>query len=282
MVETGGQRGKKGIEKDQALLTGLAQNYYDHPQLLQLLVRAFLGSRRVDFTARQIYARVMQDPVLKPCYQKDIEALLDIDALMTDTSGIRAMLPGEPVQSLPKNRATSEKKPGVSESGARIWKRLQRYGRGFFNKSSAAWQAAGSFLGRFKTSAIGPASWRFFLKLAFMVALCLVMAVFVYQTIAYLNAPEPVIRTETVIEERVPRPFTIQVAAYLTDTHAKEYVARLTNQGVDARIKQTTAGGKTWYLIHVSEFEDRESAAAYGNQLISEKIIEEFFVSNKQ
>ncbi len=63
-----------------------------------------------------------------------------------------------------------------------------------------------------------------------MVALCLVMAVFVYQTIAYLNAPEPVIRTETVIEERVPRPFTIQVAAYLTDTHAKEYVARLTNQ----------------------------------------------------
>lgn len=108
------------------------------------------------------------------------------------------------------------------------------------------------------------------------------MAVFVYQTIAYLNAPEPVIRTETVIEERVPRPFTIQVAAYLTDTHAKEYVARLTNQGVDARIKQTTAGGKTWYLIHVSEFEDRESAAAYGNQLISEKIIEEFFVSNKQ
>ncbi len=51
---------------------------------------------------------------------------------------------------------------------------------------------------------------------------------------------------------------------------------------MDARIKQTTAGGKTWYLIHVSEFEDRESAAAYGNQLISEKIIEEFFVSNKQ
>ncbi len=109
MVETGGQRGKKGIEKDQALLTGLAQNYYDHPQLLQLLVRAFLGSRRVDFTARQIYARVMQDPVLKPCYQKDIEALLDIDALMTDTSGIRAMLPGEPVQSLPKTARHQKK-----------------------------------------------------------------------------------------------------------------------------------------------------------------------------
>jgi hypothetical protein len=50
---------------------------------------------------------------------------------------------------------------------------------------------------------------------------------------------------------------------------------------VDARIKTTTGGGNTWYLIQVSEFEDRQMAAAYGNHLISENIIEEFFVSNK-
>ncbi len=131
-----GREEKKGIEKDQALLTGLAQNYYDHPQLLQLLVRAFLGSRRVDFTARQIYARVMQDPVLKPCYQKDIEALLDIDALMTDTSGIRAMLPGEPVQSLPKTARHQKKawrigiwRPDM-EAPPALWSRLfqQKFG----------------------------------------------------------------------------------------------------------------------------------------------------------
>jgi cell division protein FtsN len=112
--------------------------------------------------------------------------------------------------------------------------------------------------------------------------LCVGMAVFIYHTISYLKTPEPVAKTEIVIKERVPKPFTIQVAAYLADSHASDYVSLLTRQGVDARIKKTTAGGKTWYLIHVSEFENRKTAATYGNQLKSEHIIEEFFVTNKE
>jgi cell division protein FtsN len=97
----------------------------------------------------------------------------------------------------------------------------------------------------------------------------------------FVDEPEPVEKTKTVIEERVPKPFTIQVAAYLKENHARQFVVNLTQKGVDARIKTTTGGGNTWYLIQVSEFEDRQMAAAYGNHLISENIIEEFFVSNK-
>jgi hypothetical protein len=278
-----GGEDKNVTPKDQALLTGLARNHCDHPQLLPLLARIFLDSRRMDFTARQIYARVMEDPELKSRFQTDIEALMDIETLMTDTSGIRATLPGEPVWKRQK-RATAEKMPDISEPDVGIWKGIQQTGRRFRSKTEAAWQAAGSFSGRLITGVIGPASWRFSLKAAFMGVLCLGMVVFVYHTISYLKTPEPepVAKTEIVIEERVPKPFTIQVAAYLTDTHAKEYVARLTKQGVDARIKQTAAGGKTWYLIHVSEFENRQTAAAYGNHLKSENIIEEFFVSNQQ
>jgi hypothetical protein len=278
-----GREGKKVTPEDQALLTGLARNHCDHPQLLPLLARIFLDSRRMDFTARQTYARVMEDPELNTRFQTEIQTLMDFETHMTDTSGIRATLPGEPVQKRQK-RAAADKMPDISEPGAGIWKGIQQTVRRLCSKTAAAWQAAGSFSDRLTTGVIGPVSWRFFLKAAFMGGVCLGLAVFIHHTISYLKTPEPepVAKTEIVIEERVPKPFTIQVAAYLTDTHAKEYVERLTKQGVDARIKQTTAGGKTWYLIRVSEFENRQNAAAYGNHLKSENIIEEFFVSNTQ
>jgi cell division septation protein DedD len=125
------------------------------------------------------------------------------------------------------------------------------------------------------------ARWRFYLKAGIIGALCAGALIFIFYPVFFVDEPEPVEKTKTVIEERVPKPFTIQVAAYLKENHARQFVVNLTQKGVDARIKTTTGGGNTWYLIQVSEFEDRQMAAAYGNHLISENIIEEFFVSNK-
>ncbi|MCP4024660.1 MAG: SPOR domain-containing protein, partial [Desulfobacteraceae bacterium] len=55
----------------------------------------------------------------------------------------------------------------------------------------------------------------------------------------------------------------------------------LKEKGVDATIKEATGGGKTWYLVRVSEFPDKTSAAAYGQELKKQKIIDDFFVNNK-
>jgi len=102
---------------------------------------------------------------------------------------------------------------------------------------------------------------------------------FVWNTLSHMlkSTEQPAQR----IEIKVLKPLTIQVAAYLKLSHAERYVALLKKKGISARMKKTQAGGKTWYLVRVSEFIDKKSAAEYGNRLKSKKIIDDFFVSNK-
>jgi hypothetical protein len=262
--------------QDHALLTRLAHTHQGDPGMLPLLARIFLDAGRMDFAARQVYAQVMDNPDLSPGFQQEIEGL---------TGGSpRTMAPfsGEPVQKRRHLNEISEKKTGtrtpVSGMSEKIRCALLHFQQGI----GTARRSAALSMARVRTGMPGRIRWRFYLKAGIMGAGCIGMAVLIHHTVFYLKAPEPVTETDIILEERPLKPFTIQVAAYLTETHAGDYVDRLSRKGVDARIKTTTGGGKTWYLIHVSEFEDRQSAAAYGNRLISENIIEEFFVSNKQ
>jgi len=268
--------GKTVTIQDQALLTHLAHTHHGNFKVLALLARIFLDARRMDFTARQVYAQVMDNPDLTPRVQQDIQRL---------TGGhpeTMAPLSREPVQKRRQLKAVSEKSLGAQRPVPGLLETIRRAVGNVWQGMAAARQSAVFFMDRVQTGIPGQIRWRFYLKAGIMGVACTGMAVFIYQTVFYLKTPEPVVETKTILEERVLKPFTIQVAAYLTDTHAKDYVTQLSQQGVDARIQTTTGGGKTWYLIHVSEFEDRQSAAAYGNQLKSENIIEEFFVSNKE
>ncbi|MCP4672119.1 MAG: SPOR domain-containing protein, partial [Desulfobacula sp.] len=77
------------------------------------------------------------------------------------------------------------------------------------------------------------------------------------------------------------KPFTIQVAAYLKQVHADRYAGVLKKKGFTPFIKKVRGGGKTWYVVRVSEFSDKASAAAFGKKLKDKKIIDDFFVSNK-
>ena len=45
--------------------------------------------------------------------------------------------------------------------------------------------------------------------------------------------------------------------------------------------KKVNGGGKTWFVVRVSEFADKKSAADYGRKLKRQKIIDDFFVNNK-
>jgi hypothetical protein len=270
-------RDKSVTTQDQALLTRLAHTHHGNPGMLALLARIFLDTGRMDFTARQVYAQVMDIPDLKPGFQQDIDRLTGGDP------GAMVSVSREPVQKQRRHhKKTSEQSAGTPWPVPGMSETIRRAVLDFRQGIAAARRSAALFMGRVQTGFPGQIRWRFYLKAVIMGVLCIGAAAFIYHTVFYLTPPEPVAQTETIIEESVLKPFTIQVAAYLTDTHARHYVRQLTQQGVDARIKKTTGGGKTWYLIHVSEFEDRQSAAAYGNQLKSENIIEEFFVSNKE
>lgn len=83
------------------------------------------------------------------------------------------------------------------------------------------------------------------------------------------------------MEISAPKPFTIQVAAYLKQVHADRYAAILKQKGVVPIIITAKGGGKTWYVVRISEFPDKATAAAFGKKLKAEKIIDDFFVSNK-
>jgi cell division protein FtsN len=83
------------------------------------------------------------------------------------------------------------------------------------------------------------------------------------------------------VDMPTPKPFTIQVAAYLKQESADHYVDLLKKKGIDAAVKKVAGGGKTWFVVRVSEFEDKQSAEAYGQTLKQQKIIDDFFVNNR-
>ena len=262
-------------QQDHALLTRLAHTHQGNTAVMPLLARVFLDAGRMDFAAGQVYDQVKDISDLKPGLYQDIERLTG------DRPETMAQFSRESVQKRRQLKDISEKKAGTQKPPPVKMETIRRTLWSVRRGIARARQSAALFMDRVRTGMFRQIRWRLYLKAGIVGAGCIGMAVFIYQTVFYLKASEPVVETEIIIEERTAKPFTIQVAAYLTDTHAKDYVARLSKQGVDARIKTTTGGGKTWYLIHVSEFEDRQSAAAYGNRLKSENIIEEFFVSNK-
>ncbi|WP_321494620.1 SPOR domain-containing protein [uncultured Desulfobacter sp.] len=83
------------------------------------------------------------------------------------------------------------------------------------------------------------------------------------------------------IKVAIPKPFTIQVVAYRKKAHAEQYMEALAQKGLETSIKVADGGGKTWYLVRISEFTDQNSAQAYGNRLKADHIIDEFFVTKK-
>ncbi len=267
--------GRQMTAGDQALLTRLAQVHYTTSGLLPLLARIFLDTGRMDFIARQVYAQILADPESGKQFQQEIQDLTAVPLRK------KTVFPGEPVPETLRNAVRSENRIRASLPVPGVLKQIRLTGQTLHSRMARAGSALVSFLKQGSSGTRPQTRQRFYLKAGIMGGVCVGALLFVLYSVFYVDAPEPVEKTKTVIEERVPKPFTIQVAAYLTRTHARQYLTALTQKGMDARIKTTTGGGKTWYLIQVSEFRDRQTAAAYGNHLISENMIEEFFVSNK-
>ncbi len=78
----------------------------------------------------------------------------------------------------------------------------------------------------------------------------------------------------------VSDPYTLQVAAYLKPEHARQYVATLKKQNIDAYWKESVEKDKNWYQVRVSHFPDKKSAIEYGENLKARGIINDFFVAN--
>ena len=77
-----------------------------------------------------------------------------------------------------------------------------------------------------------------------------------------------------------PDPFTIQVAAYLKPNDARQFVDQLVDKGLDAFWTKAASADRTWYQVKVSHFASKEAARAYGRDLKSKGLIDDFYVAN--
>lgn len=147
------------------------------------------------------------------------------------------------------------------------------------------WETTAAALGRVLRSARRlpslPGTLRI-LRWATISAFILGAIVLLINTADYLRPvpqPEPQTAAPPAVDEK-PKPYTLQVAAYLKADYARKYVESLNARGQDAYIAETRGNGKTWYQVRVSRFEDKQTAIAFGENLKREGLIEEFYVAN--
>jgi len=280
---------------EQEVLSVLGEKHYANTLLSSLMVDIFLELGRKDFIAKKLYSQIEKDPALEAKYSDKIENLigkLDGDTLQQEVSfiepkaNLKQQFNMDSVTSMAvraniklRSRHKTKFEPG---------KYIQKIVKKLFVFFKVLWEQIGSVLSFLIISVSKIFSYikeheraQFYLKMTFIGMISVWFLFFMITTMSHMFKSKVDEKQKVIIKVQVPKPFTIQVAAYLTQKHADRYIAILKKKGIDAIVKKVGGGGKIWFVIRVSEFIDKKSATAYGNKLKQEKIIDDFFVNNK-
>jgi len=301
----------------QSILTALADSWYADPELCRILVDVFLDQGRMDFSARRLYRSFLElTDGDKDTSQQDKVRIETVRGMMSE----RLDTP-EPEPELempePASGTLGDERGGLStfipkgQGGDGL---LTSLGSQAFEDGPAGWRPEDDLYAGHQTSgrmsvlmsgigrkAVGggffiadrtgkakhavlniiQAREKWWRRVRGIMIACLGvwLIFFVWGTLSHMfkAAEQPARQIKVVI----PKPFTIQVAAYHKKAHADNYMAALAQKGVETTMKVTDGGGKTWYLVRVSKFTDQKSAQVYGNRLKADHIIDEFFVTKK-
>jgi len=273
---------------DQEILSILAEKYYDDKIISVLILDVFLGLERKDFTAKKLYQCILKDPELKNRYTSKIEALIGRSDETLEQK-VSYVLPGKtPYKKLDRKPDIKLDKQSVKKSAVRIGKTIQVAVETTVFYLKTIWNSFASLLSFLILSFIKlytlikeSEKIRFYFKAGFLLIISAGLLFFMVNTMSHIFKSKPPEKEKVEIPIKVAKPFTIQVAAYLKIEHAQRYVDILTKKKIDARIKKVDGGGKIWFVVRVSQFTDKQSAAAYGKNLKTKKIIDDFFVSNQ-
>jgi hypothetical protein len=230
----------------------------------------FLGLERKDFTAKKLYHHVQKEPVFEERYSQKIEGVIG-----------RLDYPFKKEVSFSQTVPPPRKKREIGKQIPVITKKIV--------SSLKRWIAfMGSVLSLFIGSVVKGTAYikahkkvQFYLKIGFSGIVSVGLVYFMITTLSHLFKSRAVETIPVNIQIQIPKPFTIQVSAYLNQKHADRYVDSLKKKGIDAVIKKVDGGGKTWFVVRVSEFTDKKSAEDYGRKLKQNHIIDDFFVNNK-
>jgi hypothetical protein len=115
----------------------------------------------------------------------------------------------------------------------------------------------------------------------FIAALAAGIGFFIFNTIGHLVQPEePGVKKAESPAALVTDPFTLQVAAYLKQDYARQYVETLRKKDLDAYFSVVVSGSKKWYLVRISHFPEKKSARVFGQDLKRRGVIDDFYVAN--
>ncbi|MCK5687216.1 SPOR domain-containing protein [bacterium] len=297
---------------DQEILSMLAEKYYTDTILSVLILDIFLKLKRKDFTAKKLYQNILKDPELKDQYNAKIisligmqEETLELKVSLTKpetVSDTMSEIMPEIISDTKshtiydmKSDTISDMKPDLEwnkkedkNNRLEIWKMIKIFLSTITSYLKTIQTFLGSFLSFVILSIVKIYTFtkesdrvRFYLKAGFLLFISTWLLFLLVNTMSHIFDSRTVKKEKVEIPIKVPKPFTIQVAAYLKVQHAQRYVDLLSKKKIDARIKKVDGGGKIWYVVRVSEFNDKQSATAYGESLKMDKIIEDFFVSNQ-
>jgi hypothetical protein len=271
------QTSRKLSALDQEVLTLLAETYYTHKLLSERVSDIFQKSGKRDYAAKKVYPLEQKPPSFAKAYPRAGSALAD---------------PGETLASR-KPYSQPIIKP-VRKSKARQKIEIGKYIQAILDKAIGLIQfSARIALSVFSLLILSVhrvygfirdhEKAQSYLKIGFLGFVSICLAAFIINTISHMVKPNPP-PAEKIVEEiaaPVVKPFTIQVSAYLKKEFADSYVNNLKKKDIEATVKKVDGGGKTWFVVRVSEFADKLSADSYGQRLKQQKIIDDFFVTNK-
>jgi len=291
------ENGGRGLRDslDSFVLTALSQEHHDNPKLALNLAVLFLDQERSDFPARRLYRSVFKllenDPSLKTAFPREygekLKTFVDPRGQLetmheSSMEAVGETLGGQMVTAeiyAPGREFDPQSgKPPIRRSIGVTGRAIASVGAFVLALVRGAAKACTGLVGSFGILKRATVSRYGKYAAASVLAVCL--AVFLWSSLAHMlksTSTEPV---KHPVGETTSGPFTIQVAAYLKQTHAEGYLSKLKDKGLLAHIKKTKGGGKTWYLVRISHFKSKQEASDYGRKLKSQGKIDDFFVSN--
>lgn len=264
---------------DQDILTLIAENHNGNIQVLPFLADIFLKLQRTDFTARKIFRETLKYTREKSNLKSRINELLSRmeEDRVEPPSEVDIRIPEpERVSAAPKRKAALQ--AGFSSLADLLFSLLLGLGSTGKQICLRTGSLAVKGLAHIKSS---DNLLRYARRVVLTAVLAVALAFAVNTALHLFKTKVPEKTAEKIEKQTVPKPFTLQVAAYLEPRHARNYVNKLQNEGLDATYSKSEGGGKTWYLVRVSSFSDKKSAASYGKELKEKGIIDDFFVDNR-
>lgn len=271
------QTSRKLSALDQEVLTLLAETYYTHKLLSERVSSIFQKSGKRDHAVKKLYPPEQKSPSFAKAYPRAGSVLADPGETLASRK------PYSQAIITPARKSKAKKKIEIGKYIRAILDKAigliqfsVRSALSVFNFLILSVHRVHGFIRDHEKA-------QSYLKIGFLGFVSICLMIFIINTVSHMVRPKPA-PVENIVEKidvPVVKPFTIQVSAYLKKEFADSYVNNLKKKDIEATVKKVDGGGKTWFVVRVSEFADKKSADSYGQRLKQQKIIDDFFVTNK-